>query len=116
VELPKTPQQADQKAPVIRIPEGVSEFYANSLNVLITPWDFILLYGSTALPNSIATGRGAVAGGARMQSEIRIDAAVRMSPQHAKASANALQRTVAEYEKMFGSIPLPPEEGISEDR
>jgi hypothetical protein len=51
-----------------------------------------------------------------MQSEIRIDAAVRMSPQHAKASANALQRTVAEYEKMFGPITLPPQEEANEDQ
>ena len=115
--MPKTPQQPDQRGPVIRIPEGVSEFYANSLNVLITPWDFVLLYGSVALPNSIASGRGAITGGARsMQSEIRIDAAVRMSPQHAKASANALQRTVAEYEKMFGPITLPPQEEANEDQ
>ena len=105
--MAKKAQSAAQKPPevTIRIPEGVSDFYVNSLNVLVTPWDFILLYGSLTLPESISSGKQALPG------EIRVDAAIRMSPQHAKASAHALQRMVNEYEKQFGEIVTPADGG-----
>ena len=103
-------QKTNQKPPAvtIRVPEGVSDFYVNSLNVLLTPWDFILLFGSLSLPESISSGKQTLPG------EIRVDAAIRMSPQHAKASASALQRMVNEYEKQFGEIATPADGGIAQ--
>jgi len=84
----------------IEIPEGIIQLYANAMNVVVTPWDLILLFGSIQLPETI-TGDGTAAG------TIRIDAAVTMSPQHAKAAVKALQSVVDGYEKRFGEINMP---------
>lgn len=85
----------------IEIPEGVIQLYSNSLNVLTTTWDFILLFGSAQLPEKIGGAGQAV------KAAIRVDAAITMSPQHAKASAKALQDVVDGYEEKFGEIKLP---------
>ncbi len=93
------------KQQTAEIPEGVMQFYANAMNILVTPWDVVLLFGSIKLPEAIAGIVGT--SGASKEPPIRIDAAVIMSPQHAKATANALQHVVTEYEKQYGKIGLP---------
>ena len=92
-------QQPSQ--PKIQIPENVSEFYAKSLNIGTTAWDFMLFFGSIALPDTITGDRQPIRG------QIRVDAVIRMSPQHAKASAKALQDVVKQYEERFGEIRIP---------
>ena len=97
-------RRSNQPRP-IEIPEGVVQLYSNSLNVLTTPWDLILLFGSTQLPESIGSARGQ-----QLAAAVRIDAAITMSPQHAKAAAKVLQNVVAMYEKRFGEIRIPEED------
>ena len=97
--MPKRKAAGQAKTP-IEIPDGVIQIYSNSLNVLTTSWDFILLFGSIQLP-------GTIGGTGPTKTAIRVDAAVVMSPQHAKASVNALQKVVEEYEKNFGEITIP---------
>ena len=101
----QTSKKTVQKAaagPTVQISDGVSEFYANSMNVLITPWDFVLLFGSTLLPKTIRQG-------AQTAGDVRVDAAIRMSPQHAKAASRVLAKLIEEYEKQVGVITLPKE-------
>lgn len=108
--MPKAKQpQRDSGGPSIKIPEGVSEFYANSLNILLTPWDFVLLFGSLALPATVGSA-------GKVTSEVRVDAAIRMSPQHAKASSIVMQSMVAKYEETFGEIPVSIEEADDDSK
>ena len=91
--------QAGQRR--IVIPDHVSEFYANTLNIGTTPWDFTLFYGSISLPESIGGGSGVA------ETHIAIDAVIRMSPQHAKAAANAMTQAVDIWEDRYGEIHIP---------
>lgn len=71
----------------------------------MTPWDIVLMFGSTSLPATVGAGARSAQGG------IRIDAVIRMSPQHAKATLRSLQNIVAEYERSYGDVRIPdPEE------
>jgi DNA-binding LytR/AlgR family response regulator len=94
-------QQQTPQQPALQIPEGLVQSYANSLNVLFTPWDFMLLFGSTRLPQAIGIGAGQAIG------TVEVDVAITMSPQHAKAAVAALQQVVEEYERQFGEIHVP---------
>jgi len=93
-------QKKDQGG--MQIPEGVSEFYVNAFTIVFTPWDLSLLFGSVELPSNVNLSGGS----ASVQGRVRIDAIIRMSPQHAKASARALATVVEAYEKQFGTIPV----------
>ena len=97
-----------QAQPRIQIPENVSEFYVNSLNVGTTTWDFVLFFGSIVLPATIGVGQ-------MIHGQIRVDCVIRMSPQHAKASLRVLQQTVSDWERRFGEIQIPSVEESSED-
>lgn len=88
----------------IQVPENVSEFYANAIQILVTPWDITMLFGSTSLPENISAP-----GGPNVRT-IRMDAVIRMSPQHAKSALSALQRMIDSYEERFGTINIPQEE------
>lgn len=107
--MPTTPKQNGGKRgqpqqPKILLPEDVSEFYANSVNIIVTGWDFVLLFGSIGLPASIS----ALPVNQNVAGEIKVDAVVRMSPQVAKSFASILQKIVNNYETTFGTIHLPP--------
>ena len=82
------------------IPEGIVQVYTNAMSVIVTPWDIVLLYGSTDLPGSIRAGGQVVP-------VIRAEVAIIMSPQHAKAAVKALQAVVDQYEKQFGELHIP---------
>lgn len=86
--------------PRIVIPETVSEFYANSVTIAASLWDFTLFFGSNELTlervNEVAPFSGTV----------RIDAVIRLSPQQAKAMLVALTNTVQQYEQQVGTIGL----------
>jgi hypothetical protein len=97
------PGSNQPRTPRIQIPEGVSEFYSNSLLVGFTAWDVTLLFGSTALPESISGETGAQ----QLLGNTTVDAVVKMSPQHAKAAARALNDVVAAYERQFGELHIP---------
>jgi Protein of unknown function (DUF3467) len=85
---------------VVRIPDNVSEFYVNAMQVALTPWDVMLLFGSAALPEVFI-------GSSPFKTEIRVDAVIRMSPQHAKAVVRALSSVMDEYDKQFGEVHIP---------
>ena len=97
-----------QAQPRIQIPENVSEFYVNSLNVGTTTWDFVLFFGSIALPETIGPAE-------TIRGQVRVDCVIRMSPQHAKASLRVLQQTLDDWERRFGEIQVPSVEETSED-
>jgi len=72
------------------------ENYANSVQVRVNLWDFLLLFGrvnQTAADNvTIQNFQG-----------------IYVSPQQAKALLNVLQQNVNQYETAFGEIHLEPQ-------
>ena len=71
------------------------EGYANSVQIRVSVWDFLLMFGtmmqSTPEVVQIANFQG-----------------VYLSPQQAKALVNVLGQNVAHYESTFGEIKLDP--------
>ena len=73
------------------------ENYANSVQVRVSLWDFLLLFGrvsQTADNVAIHNFEG-----------------IYLSPQQAKALASVLQQNVTQYEAAFGEIRLEPQGG-----
>ncbi len=81
-----------EKAPDYR------EGYANSVQIRVNLWDFLLLFG---IVNQ--TSQENVA--------IQNFQGVYVSPQQAKALLNVLQQNVTQYETAFGEIKLEPQAG-----
>ena len=83
------------KIQLINTPE-YRENYANSVQVRMSLWDFLLMFGrvsQTSADNlTIHNFQG-----------------VYVSPQQAKALLNVLQQNVAQYETAFGEIKLGPQ-------
>jgi hypothetical protein len=76
------------------------EGYANSVQIRVNLWDFLLLFG---LVNQTAAD----------QVNIQNFQGVYLSPQQAKALLNVLQQNVTQYEAAFGEIKLEPQPGAS---
>jgi flagellar protein FlaG len=74
------------------------ENYANSVQVRVSLWDFVLLFGTInqTSPDNVAI--------ANYQG-------IFLSPQQAKALANVLNQNVGQYEATFGEIHLEPQAG-----
>jgi hypothetical protein len=72
------------------------ENYANSVQIRMNLWDFMLLFGRVdqTAPDNVA---------------IHNFQAVFVSPQQAKALLNILQQNVTQYEAAFGEIKLEPQ-------
>jgi hypothetical protein len=72
------------------------ENYANSVQVRVNLWDFLLLFGrvNQTAPESVA---------------IQNFQGIYVSPQQAKALLNVLQQNVSQYESAFGEIRLEPQ-------
>jgi len=87
-------------APKIQLMNGPDyrESYANSVQIRVNLWDFLLLFGriSQTAPDNVA---------------IQNFQAVYVSPQQAKALLNVLQQNVSQYESAFGEIRLEPRAG-----
>ena len=73
--------------------ESFISVYANHTNSEVTPFDFKLIFGQLGSPNG-----GSI--------EVIQSVAIVMSPQHYKALFELLQKTIANYEKSHGKIPL----------
>ena len=71
------------------------ENYANSVQIRVNLWDFLLLFG---LVNQTATD----------SVTIQNFQGIFLSPQQAKALLNVLQQNVTQYETAFGEIKLEP--------
>lgn len=102
-------RNGQQRIPQIIVPETASEFYVNAVLVAIGPWDFTVLCGTNEIPSNVDLSQ--MGGGQPVSAPIRIDAVLRMSPQHAKAVARTLAENVAIYESQFGEIRIPEREG-----
>jgi flagellar protein FlaG len=83
------------KIQLINMPE-YRENYANSVQVRVNLWDFLLLFGrvNQTAPDSVA---------------IHNFQGIYVSPQQAKALLNVLQQNVTQYETAFGEIRLEPQ-------
>ncbi len=71
------------------------ENYANSVQVRVNLWDFLLLFGrvNQTSPENVA---------------IHNFQGIYVSPQQAKALLNVLKQNVTQYESAFGEIKLEP--------
>src|SRR6185436_20023498 len=76
--------------------EQYREDYANSVQIRITVWDFLLVFGRVT-----QTAADSVT--------IHNSSGIYMSPQQAKALLNLLQQNITQYEATFGSIALEPQ-------
>ena len=74
------------------------ENYANSVQVRVSLWDFLLLFGrvNQTAPDNVA---------------IHNFQGIFVSPQQAKALFNVLRDNVTQYETAFGEIKLEPQAG-----
>jgi hypothetical protein len=83
------------KIQLIQLPE-YRENYANSVQVRMSLWDFLLLFGrvNQTAPDAIT---------------IHNFEGIYLSPQQAKALLNVLQQNVSHYETAFGEIKLEPQ-------
>lgn len=81
-------------------------FYANAMELAVSPYDFSLRFirnaaGQVALPEGVRTGEVPVVTRASMT--------VGMSPTHAKAMLPALVNAVLRYEEQLGKLTIPQE-------
>ncbi len=85
------------KIQLLNTPE-YRENYANSVQVRVNLWDFLLLFGrvNQTAPDSVA---------------IHNFQGIYVSPQQAKALLNVLHQNVSQYESTFGEIKLEPRAG-----
>lgn len=88
------PQPAPSKIHLSNTPD-YREAYANSVQVRVSLWDFLLLFGTINqnTPDSVT---------------IHNFQGIFLSPQQAKALANVLNQNVSQYEATFGEIRLEP--------
>ena len=93
------PSQPQPKIQLINTPE-YREGYANSVQIRVNLWDFLLLFGvvNQTAPDNV---------------NIHNFQGVYLSPQQAKALLNVLQQNVSQYENTFGEIKLEPQSGGS---
>ena len=87
-----------QPAPKIQLLNTADyrENYANSVQVRVNLWDFLLMFGRVT-----QTGQDNVT--------IHNFQGIYVSPQQAKALLNVLQQNVTQYESAFGEIRLEPQ-------
>jgi uncharacterized protein DUF3467 len=69
--------------------------YSNSVQVRVSVWDFLLIFGRLH-PQTTD------------QVEIQNFQGVYLSPQQAKALLSVLEQNIVQYEKTFGEIKLDP--------
>jgi len=77
--------------------EQYREDYANSVQIRITVWDFLLVFGRVT-----QTAADSVT--------IHNSSGIYMSPQQAKALLNLLQQNISQYEATFGALALEPQQ------
>jgi hypothetical protein len=90
-------QPTAPKIQLIRTPD-YRENYANSVQVRVNLWDFLLMFGQV---NQTTTDNVT----------IHNFQGIYVSPQQAKALLNVLQQNVTQYETAFGEIRLEPQAG-----
>ena len=83
--------------PNIRITnaDNYRDDYANSIQIRVSVWDFLLVFGRLQPVNP-------------QDVEVQNFQGIYLSPQQAKALLNVLQQNVHQYESAFGEIKLDP--------
>jgi hypothetical protein len=91
--MSQTITQPDNTKITLNKSEGYRETYANSVQVRLSIWDFLLVFGTLEQQSA---------------DQVAIDnfQGIFLSPQQAKALSNLLVHNVAQYEKTFGEISL----------
>jgi hypothetical protein len=91
--MSQTITQPDNTKITLNKTEAYRENYANSVQVRLAIWDFLLVFGTLEQQAADA---------------VTIDnfQGIFLSPQQAKALSNLLTHNVAQYEKTFGEISL----------
>ena len=95
--MSSTPQ-----SPEIRISSTADyrDGYANSVQIRVSVWDFLLYFGTMTQPSQNLM-------------QIQNFQGIYLSPQQAKALWNVLGQNVVQYESTFGEIKLEPRAGAS---
>jgi flagellar protein FlaG len=89
------PATPDNPRIVLKRTDDYRDSYANSVQVRLSVWDFLLVFG-TLSPQTPE------------QVEIENFQGIYLSPQQAKALHNILGMNLAQYEHAFGPITLEP--------
>lgn len=92
---PSQPGQPEGPRIKLNRTEYYRDTYANSVQVRLSVWDFLLVFGTLA---------------EQTPDEVAIDnfQGIYLSPQQAKALHNILGLNLAQYEQTFGPIALEP--------
>ncbi len=93
--MSQTKPQPDSPTVQVTNAESYREGYANSVQVRMSVWDFLLVFG-TLSQNSPD------------QVQLQNFQGVYLSPQQAKALLQVLGQNLAQYEQDFGPIALQP--------
>ncbi len=90
-------QQRPSNEPTLHVTrsESYREEYANSVQVRMSVWDFLLVFGRLTQDSA-------------EQIDIHNLAAIYISPQQAKALWNVLGHNLQQYEQTFGALSLEP--------
>lgn len=93
--MSQTFTQPDQTRITLTKTAEYRDSYANSVQVRLSVWDFLLVFGKLEHHS---------------QDEVTVEnfQGVYLSPQQAKALQNILNHNVAQYEQTFGPIALTP--------
>lgn len=89
------PTPPDSPRIVLKRTADYRDSYANSVQVRLSVWDFLLVFGTLSQQSPD-------------QVEIDNFQGIYLSPQQAKALHNILGMNLAQYEQTFGSIALEP--------
>ena len=94
-----TPKQPEIRITQVRHdPPSVNDYregYANSVQIRMSVWDFLLSFGTMTQP-------------AQELVQIQNFQGIYLSPQQAKALWNVLGQNISHYENTFGEIKLDP--------
>ena len=86
-------QQQEQPTLKLTSTEDYRDGYANSVQVRMSVWDFLLVFGTMSQDNP-------------QEVTVKNFQGVYLSPQQAKALWNVLGHNLQQYEQTFGSIAL----------
>ncbi len=95
--MSQTKPEPDTATLNITATEAYREGYANSVQVRMSVWDFLLVFGTLSqnAPDEV---------------QLRNFQGVYLSPQQAKALCNVLAHNLAQYEQTFGPLALEPQQ------
>ena len=88
-------QQQNQPTLKVQNTENYRDGYANSVQVRMSVWDFLLVFGTMTQESA-------------EELNVKNFQGIYLSPQQAKALWNVLGHNLAQYEQAFGALGLEP--------